>query len=128
MAEGLPATGAIVFRRAEQAIYTLFDADEVRRLAGDGIELRDVGINDFELVPGGGFEQQVHDDKLEVVVAIPLGETEGMIVRYTDDAGSYCLDLGAQDSILIPRNVPHKAQNICNTHVVLITVNFRYVE
>ena len=128
MAGGEPPRRAVVFRRAEQAIYTLFEADEVRRLAGETIELRDVGINDFELVPGGGFEQQTHDDKLEVVVAIPIGKTEGMIVRYTDDEGSYCLELGAQDSILIPRNVPHRALNICDTHVVLITVNFRYVE
>ena len=116
----------IVIRKGAEE--KLFDAQMLAKLEAEAIDFRDVGVNDYGLVPGGGFAPQVHDDKLEVVVAIPIGQADGMIVRYTDDEGSYCLELGAQDSILIPRNVPHKAQNICDTHVVLITVNFRYVE
>ncbi len=118
----------IAVRRAEQAEYTLFEMAQVLGAESAPVRFRDVTINDFELVPGGSFPQQVHDDKLEVVSPIPLGAAQGPVVRYTDDEGSYEIDLGAQDSIIIPRGIRHKAINLSDTHVVLIITNFDYLD
>lgn len=106
--------------------YDLFTMQDVRRVESAPIHLRDITCNDFELVPGGGFAAQVHDDKLEVVTAVPLGMTEGPVVRYSAPDGSYALELCAYDSIIIPRSIYHQADNICDTHVILIITNFSY--
>jgi len=69
---------------------------------------------------------QIHDDKLEVVTPVPLGQTTGPVVRYSAPDGSYTLELDGYDSIVIPRGTWHQAQNICKPHVILIITNFSY--
>lgn len=106
----------------------LFDAALLDDMVEEEIQFRDVGINDASLVPGGSLPPQTHDDKLEVVTPIALGETEGPIVVYTDGRGDYEIELASMDSIVIPRGVPHTARNMSDTHVILYITNFRYVE
>ena len=99
---------------------------DIQRAESAPLRFRDVTCNDFELVPGGCFAPQVHDDKLEVVTPVPLGATPGPVVRYSAPDGSYALELCGYDSIVIPRGVWHQATNVCTTHVILIITNFRY--
>jgi hypothetical protein len=108
--------------------YDLFRLADIRRAEDAAISFRDVTCNDFELVPGGSFAPQVHDDKLEVVTPVPLGQTTGPVVRYSAPDGSYVLELDGYDSIVIPRGIVHQAENICDTHVILIITNFSYAE
>jgi hypothetical protein len=104
----------------------LFDAGQVAALAESELKFRDVAVNNSSLVPGGRLPLGVHDDKLEVVTPVALGPTEGPIVRYTDDAGGYDLELTSYDSIVIPRGVTHTAYNLCDCDVALIITNFDY--
>ena len=106
--------------------YDLFTMKDVLAVESVPLEFRDVTCNNFELVPGGGFGPQTHDDKLEVVTAVPTARTEGPIVRYSDEGGGYAIELEAYDSIIIPRGVQHQAQNLCGCLVVLIITNFSY--
>jgi len=106
--------------------YDLFTRADIALAEGAPISFRDVTCNDFELTPGGSFAPQVHDDKLEVVTPVPLGPTEGPVVRYSAPDGSYALELDGYDSIVIPRGIVHQAENICDTHVILIITNFSY--
>lgn len=106
----------------------LFDAEMLYEMVDEEIEFRDVGVNDASLVPGGSLPPDTHDDKLEVVTAIAIGETEGPIVTYTDGEGTYEISLESLDSIIIPRGVPHTAKNLCDTKVILYITNFRYVQ
>jgi len=114
----------IVIRKGAEE--KLFDAEMLAKLEADAITFRDVGVNDYGLVPGGSFDPQTHDDKLEVVTPIALGKVDGPIVRYTDDAGGYELELESLDSIVIPRGVTHAAYNISDAMVVLFITNFAY--
>jgi hypothetical protein len=108
--------------------YDLFTNADLGQVETAPVKFRDVTCNDFELTPGGSFAPQVHDDKLEVVTPVPLGQTEGPVVRYSDPEGSYALELCAYDSIVIPRGVWHQAENVCGTHVILVITNFDYEE
>ncbi|HCU36065.1 MAG TPA: hypothetical protein DGT21_11660 [Armatimonadetes bacterium] len=114
----------IVIRKGAEE--KLFDAQMLAKLEAEEIDFRDVGVNDYGLVPGGGFAPQLHDDKLEVVTPVALGKVEGPVVRYTDDEGGYEFELASLDSIVIPRGVKHAAYNICDTMVALFITNFSY--
>jgi len=117
-----------VLVRRNTANYDLFTFADVKQVEAVPVRLRDITCNDFELVPGGSFAPQVHDDKLEVVTPVPLGPTEGPVVRYSAPDGSYAIELDGYDSIVIPRGIVHQAENICDTHVILIITNFDYVD
>ena len=106
--------------------YDLFTMKDVLAVESAPLEFRDVTCNNFELAPHCGFAPQTHDDKLEVVTAVPTGPTEGPIVRYSDAAGGYAIELEAYDSIIIPRGIQHQAQNLCDCLVILIITNFSY--
>ena len=106
--------------------YDLFTMKDVLAVESAPLQFRDITCNNFELAPHCGFAPQTHDDKLEVVTAVPIGKTEGPIVRYSDEAGGYAIELEAYDSIIIPRGLQHKAQNLCEHLVVLIITNFSY--
>lgn len=112
--------------KRNQENYDLFTLADIARAEDAAISFRDITCNDFELVPGGSFAPQIHDDKLEIVTPVPLGQTEGPVVRYSAPDGSYALELDGYDSIVIPRNIWHQAENICDTHVILIITNFSY--
>jgi hypothetical protein len=114
--------------RRNTANYDLFTLGDIARAEDAPVTFRDVTCNDFELVPGGSFAPQTHDDKLEIVTPVPLGQTVGPVVRYSAPDGSYALELDAYDSIVISRHIPHQAESICDTHVILIITNFDYVE
>jgi hypothetical protein len=120
------ATPVLVKRNT--ANYDLFTLADIQRAESAPVTFRDITCNDFELFPGGSFAPQVHDDKLEIVTPVPLGPTTGPVVRYSAPDGSYALELAGYDSIVIPRNIVHQAENICDTHVILIITNFDYVE
>lgn len=104
----------------------LFDAEQLAAMESVAIEFRDIGVNCASLVAGGALDLGVHDDKLEVVTPVALGETEGPIVRYTDDEGGYDIALASYDSIVIPRGVSHRAYNLCDCTVALFITNFGY--
>jgi hypothetical protein len=114
--------------RRNQENYDLFTLADIQQVEDAPISFRDITCNDFELVPGGSFAPQVHDGKLEVVTPIPLGQTTGPVVRYSAPDGSYALELDGYDSIVIPRGIVHQAENISDTHVILIITNFSYEE
>lgn len=118
----------VAVRFEERAQYSLFDVACVTEAESAPVQLRDVTCNNFELVPGAAFAPQTHDDKLEVVTAVPQGDTEGPVVRYSDEEGGYAIELAAYDSIIIPRGVQHMATNLCDCKVVLIITNFDYVD
>ena len=121
----MTAKQPLVVRR-NKSNYDLFTLADVRKAEQAPVHFRDVTCNDFELVPGGSFAPQIHNDKLEVVTPVPLGQAEGPVVRYSDTDGSYSLELAGYDSIVIPRGTWHQAKNICKTHVILIITNFTY--
>ncbi len=106
----------------------LFDAKQLAAMESVAMEFRDVAVNSTTLVPGGVLELGVHDDKLEVVTPVALGQVEGPVVRYTDGEGGYDIALAPYDSIVIPRGVSHEAHNLCDCTVVLFITNFAYVE
>ncbi|MFP3903122.1 MAG: cupin domain-containing protein [Armatimonadota bacterium] len=104
----------------------LFDAQMLYDMVDEEIEFRDVGVNNSSLVPGGELPLDAHDDKLEIVTPIALGETEGPVAVYTDGEGGYEIELASYDSIVVPRGVRHTARNVCDTTVILYITNFRY--
>jgi len=106
----------------------LTDYKELYAMVPEKIVFRDLAINNTSMVPGGGLPLATHDDKLEVVTPIALGETEGPIVVYTDGEGGYEIKLKSYDSIVIPRGIAHTANNLCDTKVILYITNFRYLE
>ncbi len=106
----------------------LFDAEQIAAMETEDIAFRDVAVNNATLVPGGCLALGVHDDKLEVVTPVALGDTQGPIVRYTDDEGGYDIELASYDSIVIPRGVKHAAYNLCDCTVALFITNFSYKE
>ncbi len=106
----------------------LFDARQVAAMQSDVVEFRDVAVNSASLVPGGQLPLGVHEDKLEVVTPVALGDSRGPIVRYTDEEGGYDIQLASYDSIIIPRGVKHAAYNLCDCTVALFITNFSYKE
>jgi len=114
----------VVIRKGEEEL--LFDAQQIAAMETHPIEFRDVAVNNLTLVPGGRLAPGVHDDKLEVVTPVALGDTQGPIVRYTDDEGGYDIELASYDSIVIPRGVKHAAENLCDCTVALLITNFSY--
>ncbi len=114
----------VVIRKGEEEL--LFDAQQIAAMETRAIEFRDVAVNNLTLVPGGRLAPGVHDDKLEVVTPVALGDTQGPIVRYTDDEGGYDIELASYDSIVIPRGVKHAAENLCDCTVALFITNFSY--
>jgi len=73
----------IVIRKGESS--SLFNMPQLLQLAGENIRFRDVSVNLYELTPRASFASQVHPDKFEVVTPIPLGATQGPVVRYFDE-------------------------------------------
>jgi hypothetical protein len=106
----------------------LFDAGQLSALAGGELKFRDVAVNNSSLAPGGQLPLGAHDDKLEVVTPVALGDVQGPVVRYTDDAGGYDLELCSYDSIVIPRGMAHAAYNLCDCTVALMIANFDYLD
>jgi hypothetical protein len=122
------AVPVVVRKSSDPDNYDLVTLADIRRAEAAPVAFRDVTCNDFELVPGGSFAPQIHDDKLEAVTPVPWGLTEGPVVRYSAPDGSYSLELNAYDTIVIPRGIVHQAHNVCATHVILVITNFRYCE
>lgn len=90
---------------------------------GYKVKFRDFAENIESLaVSGGKTPLSVHDDKLEAVTVESHPSVDADIVIYRGSWGEE--KLRCHDTIIIPPNLDHEAENISNLPVWLLITNF----